>query len=579
MMAHKGKQESDGETGQWTSQSQTTRSPSSNLQILAELGRGGMANVYLAIMQGRGKINKLVVLKALRPELAREPNALSMFLDEARVAVQLNHPNVVQTYEMGNFDDRQVIVMEYLEGQSFARLVKECERAGRPLPLAVSLRVMIGVLEGLAYTHDLAAYDGTPLRLVHRDISPQNVFVTYGGQVKLLDFGIAKAASSRTDTATGILKGKFRYMAPEQMQGAEVDRRTDIYAAGCMLWTLAARKPLWHGVSEADILRGVVAGKMASPREVNPDCDEELDRIVRKATARRPEDRYQTAFELQADLEQYTERLGKPVKQKELAKLVSELFAQHRAEIRGLIEKQLSLQAKEAAVPMLQITDETGPDQRTKDAVSSLHPEPHRRHRLLTIGALVVVLVGGFAMSSLAMPAWFRHGLGSPESSSAVASPSTVPLPPNAAEQPSARPTPEQRDATVSFRIVPPDATLTLDGISLPPGSTSRVLPADGTRHTLAAEATAYHSNQLDFMVSGDMQVELVLSKSSTHARSVPRWSWTKPVAPAAVSAPTTATVATSAAVAAPAAAPEHDCRDPFFMDSQGFKHMRPECR
>jgi serine/threonine-protein kinase len=173
-------------------------------RILAELGHGGMANVYLAVQHGQGGFNKLVVLKALRPELAVEPT-LSMFLDEARVAAQLNHANVVQTYEVGSHNDRHVIVMEYLEGQSFSQLLRQATATGLVIPLAVRVRILINALEGLHYAHDLCAYDGTRLDLVHRDISPQNIFVTYAGHVKVLDFGIAKAASSSTDTEAGVV--------------------------------------------------------------------------------------------------------------------------------------------------------------------------------------------------------------------------------------------------------------------------------------------------------------------------------------------------------------------------------------
>ena len=159
-------------------------------RILAELGHGGMANVYLAVQRGQGGFNKLVVLKALRPELAIEPT-LSMFLDEARVAAQLNHANVVQTYEVGTHSDRHVIVMEYLEGQSFSQVLRQAAAQGKPLPLAHQLRIVINALEGLHYAHELKSYDGTDLHLVHRDVSPQNNFVTYTGHVKVLDFGMA----------------------------------------------------------------------------------------------------------------------------------------------------------------------------------------------------------------------------------------------------------------------------------------------------------------------------------------------------------------------------------------------------
>jgi serine/threonine-protein kinase len=309
-----------------------------------------MANVYLAVAQGPGGVNKLVVLKALLPELANEPESLAMFLDEARLAAQLNHPNVVQTYEVGTEGDRHVMVMEYLEGQSLSAIIKRGELVGQPMTLKLQLRVIMSALEGLGYTHDLSAYDGRPLELVHRDISPQNVFVTYEGQVKVLDFGIAKAASSSTETATGVLKGKLAYMAPEQIVATGVDRRADLYSIGCMLWAAATGRKLWKDAPDVQIMRRVMQGEVPTPQSAHPGCDDELNHIVMKALAWQREERYQTAYELQQALDAYCERYTGEAKQKDLAAYVSTLFHQTRAEIKALVERRLSLAANEDSV-------------------------------------------------------------------------------------------------------------------------------------------------------------------------------------------------------------------------------------
>src|SRR4051794_2633147 len=301
-------------------------------RVLSELGRGGMANVYLAVAQGPGGVNKLVVLKALLPELASEPESLTMFLDEARLAAQLNHPNVVQTYEVGTEGDRHVMVMEYLEGQSLSALVKRGELVGKPMTLKLQLRVIMSALEGLGYAHELSAYDGTPLELVHRDISPQNVFVTYDGQVKVLDFGIAKAASSSTETATGVIKGKLAYMSPEQIVANGIDQRADLYSIGCMLWAAATGRKLWKDTPDVQIMRRVMQGDVPTPQSAHPGCDDELNHIVMKALAWQRENRYQTAHELQQDLDAYCDRYSGEAKQKDLAAYVSMLFCETRAE-------------------------------------------------------------------------------------------------------------------------------------------------------------------------------------------------------------------------------------------------------
>ena len=285
-------------------------------RVLSELGRGGMANVYLAVAQGPGGVSKLVVLKALLPDLSAEPYALSMFLDEARLAAQLNHPNVVQTYEVGTEGDRHVIVMEYLEGQSLSAISKRADLPVDPLPAPLHLRVIINALEGLHYAHELKAYDGQSLDLVHRDVSPQNVFVTYDGQVKVLDFGIAKAATSSTHTATGIVKGKVAYMAPEQTVGDSVDRRADIYSIGCMLWRVATGKKLWRNTPDVHVMRRVINGDIPTPQSANPSCDDELNRIVMKALAPDITSAIKRRWSYSTISSSTTEKLHAPSKQK-----------------------------------------------------------------------------------------------------------------------------------------------------------------------------------------------------------------------------------------------------------------------
>jgi serine/threonine-protein kinase len=209
-------------------------------RVIAELGEGGMARVHLALARGPSGVNKLVVLKTLRSHLANDPACLEMFIHEGRLAARLNHPNVVQTYEVNEDGGRQVMVMEYLEGQPLSHVYARGRKSGQ-LPLEMYVRVLCDALAGLHYAHELADFDGKPLNLVHRDVSPQNIFVTFDGQVKILDFGIAKAAvNAPNQTETGVLKGKVRYMAPEQIAGEALDRRADIFAVGAILWEVLA---------------------------------------------------------------------------------------------------------------------------------------------------------------------------------------------------------------------------------------------------------------------------------------------------------------------------------------------------
>src|SRR6266550_9181451 len=209
---------------------------------IATLGEGGMARVLLTISSGPAGVRKLLVLKEIRPELARDAEFVSMFLDEARLAARLSHPNVIHTYEVGIEESGPFLVMEYLDGQSMQALISKVKRPN--IPLAFHLRILTKVLAGLHYAHELKDYNGADLSVVHRDVSPQNVFVGYDGHVKVVDFGVAKVEGTAERTAAGTFKGKIGYIAPEQLSGSSVDRRADIFSVGIMLWEALAQRRL-----------------------------------------------------------------------------------------------------------------------------------------------------------------------------------------------------------------------------------------------------------------------------------------------------------------------------------------------
>ncbi|WP_394850495.1 serine/threonine protein kinase [Pendulispora brunnea] len=316
-------------------------------QLIADLEQGGMGNVYIAMAQGPGSFSKLVVLKELKPEFARDPDFLAMFYEEARVASRLHHPNIVHTYEVGSEGDRHFIAMEYLSGQSLARVL-----AARHLgfSLEMYLRVLCEVLRALEYAHSLTDFDGSAMGLVHRDVNPENVFVTYDGQVKLLDFGIAKAKNSRLKTRIGVFKGKPWYMAPEQLTG-EITVRTDFFAVGVMIWEAVSGAPMWHQKSDAEVLSLLSQGQIPSLGKEVPTAPVELVRICDKARALKPEDRYSTAVEFLADLERYLRNAGEPVSVRDVSARVADMFADERAERRETLETYLG--AIRASVPAI----------------------------------------------------------------------------------------------------------------------------------------------------------------------------------------------------------------------------------
>ncbi len=312
-------------------------------RLIAELARGGMGIVFLALVRGPGGFNKLFCVKVLRGQMAEDQKLVSMFLEEARLAAKLNHPNVVQTIEVGSDAGQHFIAMEYLEGQSLHSIQARARRMDMPFPLGYQLHVLVQLLEGLQYAHSATDFDGTPLRLVHRDVSPHNLFVQYEGQVKVLDFGIAKALDSSNDTNSGVLKGKIAYMAPEQAAGEPLDGRADIFSAGVMLWEAATGQRMWsRALNDLQILHALMKGTIPDPRAVAPDLDPRLEGIIRRATAVQIDERYPTAAEMQRDLEAHLRAMDTPsFGARDIGKLVSEAFAEDRARIRAVIEAQL----------------------------------------------------------------------------------------------------------------------------------------------------------------------------------------------------------------------------------------------
>jgi eukaryotic-like serine/threonine-protein kinase len=270
-------------------------------RFLGALGHGGMADVYLAMADGPEGFRKLCVVKMLKEEMANDEDFRSMFVDEARLAAQLNHPNIVQTYEVESLNGHLLLAMEYVEGATLSRLRRRMPR--ETFPLTASVRVVCDVLIALSYAHSHRDFEGQPLEIVHRDVSPHNIVVGYNGHVKLLDFGIAKSAAAVQTTQAGILKGKIGYMAPEQANLAYVDHRADLFSVGVILWESIANRRLASAKSAGESLARRIQGDEPTIESVVPGVDPELARIVGCATATAPGDRYASADAFLGDLE------------------------------------------------------------------------------------------------------------------------------------------------------------------------------------------------------------------------------------------------------------------------------------
>jgi serine/threonine-protein kinase len=303
--------------------------------LVEHLASGGMAEIFLARHQGEGSFIKELVLKILQGRYAEHPEVVRMFLDEARLAAKLNHPNVVDVYDVGLDDGLRYIAMEHIRGKTLTEVVRRAIEVSQPLPLDHAAYLVAETAAGLAYMHD--GHDGNssrsrPFRIVHRDISPSNLIISFSGQVKIIDFGIARqvedpalrGAVSAEDA--GARPGKFSYMSPEQIQGGRLDGRSDIFSLGTILYEITLGRRLWRGPKEV-VMRRIVEEKPAPPTYVNRGYPPALELVVLKALEKRPESRYQTAGELFQDLEGYLVSAGARTRNHHIAQYLHDLFA------------------------------------------------------------------------------------------------------------------------------------------------------------------------------------------------------------------------------------------------------------
>ncbi len=271
-------------------------------ELLTSIGEGGMAEVFLARQRGPLDFEKVVVIKTIHPHLAKRDEFVRMFLDEARIAAQINHPNVVQVFDLGLEGSTFFIAMEYLAGEPLTALMQAGAKSGDLLPALLAAHIVAQAAEGLHAAHELKNMAGKPLEVVHRDVSPGNIVVLYDGGVKVVDFGVAKAKGRLTQTVGQQVKGKFAYMAPEQIAGKPIDRRADLFGLGVVLWEALTSRRLYRAENDAATLQAILGRRPKPPSTVRKDVPRELDAITMRALAIDPEQRYATARELQQEL-------------------------------------------------------------------------------------------------------------------------------------------------------------------------------------------------------------------------------------------------------------------------------------
>ncbi|MCA9629850.1 MAG: serine/threonine protein kinase [Myxococcales bacterium] len=364
----------------------------------ARLAAGGAASVYLARLSGPHNFERLLALKIIHEHLAEEQEFVDMFLDEANLASRLAHPNVVHVFELAREDDVLFMAMEYLHGQPLSQVYRRFTENGEPIPLDLVAWLGARAADGLHHAHELCDEHGHRLGLVHRDVSPQNVIVTYDGQVKVVDFGIARADGRLAQTALGQIKGKFSYMAPEQALGKPYDHRADLFALGATLYELAMGRRLFRGEDEMETLRKVIAAEVPSPRGIDPSFPLALETILLRVLALDPERRHASANELARDLDAFAAAGGAKDHAERLGELVTEAFSDERAKQEAALSRLREATLVESvgqhpSLPSDSTQLNSGLDRLARETVT---PEPRRPSKYwigLALAAVVAIFV------------------------------------------------------------------------------------------------------------------------------------------------------------------------------------------
>jgi serine/threonine protein kinase len=312
-----------------------------NYLLVGEIAVGGMAEIFLAVHKGVEGFVKVVVIKRVLPHLSNNPDFVRMFIDEARLEARLEHPNIVRAYEFGEVDGQYFSAMEYLPGEDLCKALHRLSISKQVMPIHVATGIASQLCAGLHFAHQFTDTDGHPLGLVHRDINPANVMITYGGEVKIIDFGVAKS-NSNAQTLTGTIKGKVAYMPPEQVLGREVDHRADIFSAGVVLWEMLTGRPLFGRDNDAATLYAIMNAPIVAPSRIRPEVPTQLDKIAGRALARRPADRFETAEEMAAALDEFMAEAPR-YDRRVLATQIEELFGSTRAEAKRQIAQTRAL--------------------------------------------------------------------------------------------------------------------------------------------------------------------------------------------------------------------------------------------
>jgi serine/threonine protein kinase len=471
--------------------------------LLRVLAKGGMAELFLAIQKSVAGFEKLIVIKRILPSMNQDRAFIDMLLHEARIAATLSHPNIVQIFDVGQAEGLYFIAMEHVHGEDIRSIVRGMKaKQVAEFPLEHALAITTGMCAGLAYAHEKRDLDGSELNIVHRDISPQNVVVTFSGDVKIVDFGIAKSdTKASTETRSGKLKGKVPYMSPEQARGEPIDARSDIFATGVMLFELTTGKRLFKGSSEFETLKLICEREYPRPSQVRPGYPPELERIVMKALAKDKAERYQSAREMQADLETFVRNNRIAVSNIALSQFMQGLF-----EDKLESQKEALLQGKQLA----DIIEQQQPLESSVDMSQALLSTPAAAHTLTDVPARR----GGMIVGAVAAAVLVLGGIGG-----------TVYVMKQKqqriqAQQAATPPAPPVAKGSIEVKTNPPGAAIWIDGLMRPEvtPATIKQLPTGNRKLDVKLSKEGFESYKQPVLLtdaSPSSSIDVVLKKGS----------------------------------------------------------------
>lgn len=488
--------------------------------LLEKIATGGMAEIYKAMYRAGGDFEKTLVIKRILPHLATDEEFVSMFRDEAKLTVRLSHANVVQVFDFGRHGDDHFLAMEYVQGQNLRQVMRRCQELGATVPIPFALYCCMEVCKGLQYAHTRKDENDQPMGIIHRDITPSNILLSYDGEVKIADFGIAKAVSRHSGTQAGMIKGKASYLSPEQVKGKEVvDHRADIYSLGAVLWELLVGRKLFSGENDFEIMNKIAEAVVDRPSNVNASVPERIDLVSMMALERDRMKRYPNAASMQKDLARLLAEFGGDVTSVDIGNFLHRLFKKEMEEEKEASKSMRRMVIEDAKVDEAKVEEAASegatlnaPDRGDRTAAigarDATSPSPLAGSRkalpFLAIGATVLVL-GTIAAAAVAI------GLGRTGETDALPSPTEVASAPSPdgsplVVDPVASPTPE-RTADVTADATP-DVLATPEATETPRVRVTRTPPSVTPRTTTVASAKATGILKLDSRPWGEIFVD-----------------------------------------------------------------------